>query len=84
MNTRLEELFTKSVEKCFEYCKNHTRFELYGKKYDIDSNIWNNNFFLNEIIKMEGNTIVEDKRILESSKMEDIARYLWLISGVNI
>lgn len=84
MEKRKEELFKKSVEKCFEYRKNHTRFELNGKKYDIDGNIWNNRFWLNEIIKMQGDTIVEDKKLIESSNMEDIARYLWNLSGVNI
>jgi len=84
MTTRVNKLFKESVEKCFEYRKNHTRFECAGKKYDIDGNIWNDNFFLNEIIKMEENTIVEDKRIMESSNMEDIAKYLWELSGINI
>ena len=84
MEKRLEKLFKESVKKCFEYRKNHTRFELNGKKYDIDGNIWNDNFFLNEIIKMDGNTIVEDKRIMESSNMEDIAKDLWNLSGIKM
>lgn len=84
MNARMNKLFKESVEKCFEYRRNHTRFECAGKKYDIDGNIWGNNFWLNEIIKMDGNTIVEDKRIMESSNMEDIAKYLWKLSGIDM
>lgn len=79
-----KELFNKLVEKCFTYRKNHTRFECNGKKYDIDGNIWNNNFWLSEITKMEGNTIVEDKKIIESRNMEDIAKCLWELAGKKI
>lgn len=84
MDTRMNKLFKESVEKCFEYRKNHIRFKCAGKKYDIDGNIWGNNFWLNEIIKMDGNTIVEDKKIIESSNMEDIAKYLWNLAGIEM
>lgn len=81
----MREMFKQSVEKCFEYLKNHTRFDLEGKKYIIDANLWNNKFFLYEIIKMDSNQgIIEDKKIMESLKMEDIAKYLWKIAGINI
>lgn len=81
----MNKLFKESVERCFDYSKNHTRFDCEGKKYIIDANVWRNNFFLYEIIKMDANEgIIEDKKIMESSNMEDIAKCLWNLAGIKM
>lgn len=82
---RTNELFKKSVEKCFAYAHNHKRFNLGKKWYLIESNIWDDNFFLYEIIKMDSNQgIIEDKKIIESTNMEDISKCLWNLAGIKI